>query len=323
MRVPLPAAITTTSTGNVMSTSFGKTGPGVVTRDSQPGIIARGVALLLLGLLTITLLAACSAARLAYNQAPTLTYWWLDGHVDLANGQSEPVRQDIDRFFAWHRSEALPTYITLLQSWQSMATADLDADQVCRQFQLIRGHIDTAAGRTVAPLARLALSLGPDQIDHQRRHQAKSNQGFEKDFMQGDEEQRLSKRLTRTIDRTERLYGRLSTEQREQVRAWLLRSPWDPARTLAERQRRQADLMQTLKQAQANPAQAEALVAAHIRRIGQSPTPGYEAYSQAMIRHGCEQFAALHNSMGPQQREQALRTLKGYEEDLKALVASL
>ena len=113
-----------------MSTSFGKTGPGVVTRDSQPGIIARGVALLLLALLTVTLLGACSAARLAYNQAPTLTYWWVDGHVDLANGQSEPVRQDIDRFFAWHRSEALPAYIGLLQSWQAMATTDLDADQV-------------------------------------------------------------------------------------------------------------------------------------------------------------------------------------------------
>ncbi|TNF57838.1 MAG: hypothetical protein EP308_01555 [Burkholderiales bacterium] len=303
-----------------MSTSFGKTGPGVVTRDSQPGIIARGVALLLLGLLTITLLGACSAARLAYNQAPTLTYWWVDGHVDLANGQSEPVRQDIDRFFAWHRSEALPAYIGLLQSWQAMATTDLDADQVCRQFQVIRGHIDTAAGRTVAPLARLALSLSTDQIDHQRRHQAKSNQGFEKDFMQGDEDQRLSKRLTRTIDRSERIYGRLSPEQRELVRTWLQRSPWDPARTLAERQRRQTDLLQTVQQAQANPAQAEALVAAHIRRIGQSPTPGYEAYSQSMIRHGCEQFAALHNSMSPQQREQALRTLKGYEEDLKALV---
>ena len=301
-----------------MSTSFGISGPGVVARDLQPGIIARTTQWLLL-LLTVALLAACSAARVAYNQAPTLTYWWLDGHVDLANGQSGPVRRDIDAFFAWHRSEALPAYITLLQSWQAMAMDDLDADQVCRQFELIRGHIDAAAERTVAPLARLALSLGPDQIDHQRRHQSKSNQGFEKDFMQGSEEQRLRKRLTRTLDRSERLYGRLSAEQRELVRDWLQRSPWDPVRTLAERQRRQADLLQTVQAAQAKPAQAEALVAAHIDRIGRSPTPGYDAYNQSVIRHGCQQFAALHNSMTPQQREQALRTLKGYEEDLVAL----
>jgi hypothetical protein len=319
MRVPLPAAITTTSTGNVMSTSFGKSGPGVVARDLQPGIIARTITLPLLLLLTAALLSACGAARIAYNQAPTLTYWWLDGHVDLANGQSEPVRRDIDRFFAWHRSDALPAYVTLLQSWQTLAMDDLDADQVCRQFEIIRGHIDTAAERTVAPLARLALSLGPDQIDHQRRHQAKSNQGFEKDFMQGNDEQRLRKRLTRTIDRSERLYGRLSAEQRELVRDWLQRSPWDPGRTLAERQRRQSDLLQTVQEAQASPAQAQALVAEHIRRISRSPTPGYDAYSQSMVRHGCAQFAALHNSTSPQQRERALRTLKGYEEDLMAL----
>lgn len=320
MRVPLPAAITTTSTGNVMSTSFGKSGPGAAAGDWRPGIIARTIALPILLLLTAALLSACGAARVAYNQAPTLTYWWLDGHVDLANGQSEPVRRDIDGFFAWHRSEALPAYVKLLQSWQTMTMDDLDTDQVCQQFQAIRAHVDMAAERTVSPLSRLAISLSPEQIDHQRRHQAKSNQGFEKDFMQGNDDQRLRKRLTRTIDRTERLYGSLSGEQRELVRDWLQRSPWDPGRTLAERQRRQADLLQTAQEAQSSPAQAQALVAAYIRRIGQSPTPGYDAYSQALVRHGCAQFAALHNSMSQQQREHALRTLRGYEEDLVALM---
>jgi len=302
-----------------MSTSFGKTCPGDAARDLQPGIIARALALLVWLLLAASLLSACSAARLAYNQAPTLTYWWLDGHVDLTSDQSGPVRQDIDEFFRWHRSEALPAYAELLRVWQTLAPGDLDTDQVCTQFDAIRAHVDTAAAQTVAPLARLALSLGPDQIDHQRRHQAKGNQGFEKDFLQGNAEQRLRKRLTNTIDRSERLYGRLSADQRDLVRDWLQRSPWDPARTLAERQRRQADLLDTVREAQASPPRAEALVAAHIGRIGQSPTPGYAAYSQELVRHGCAQFAALHNSTTGEQRERAVRTLKGYEDDLMAL----
>ena len=29
------------------------------------------------------LLAGCSAVRLAYNQAPDLMYWWLNGYVDF------------------------------------------------------------------------------------------------------------------------------------------------------------------------------------------------------------------------------------------------
>ncbi len=302
-----------------MNTSFGDSGPGVVSGNLQPGIIARTAQLSFLILTALLMLTGCSMARLAYNQAPTLTYWWLDGHVDLTNGQSESVRRDIDSFFDWHRSDALPAYAALLQSWQAMVMEDLDADQVCQQFQTIRSHIDTAAHRTVAPLARLALSLSPEQIEHQRRHQIKANQGFEKDFMQGNDAQRLRKRLNNTIDRSERIYGRLSSEQRDMVRDWLRRSPWDPERTLAERQRRQADLLQTVQDAQSSPAQAEALVAAHIRRISQSPTPGYDAYNQAMVRHGCAQFAALHNSMSPQQRERALRTLRSYEDDLMNL----
>jgi len=302
-----------------MSTSFGETCPGVAARDSQPGIIARTAARLIWLLLAAVLVSACSTARLAYNQAPTLTYWWLDGHVDLANGQSGPVRQDIDTFFSWHRAEALPAYIELLKTWQTLAPGDLDADQVCAQFDAIRAHIDAAAAQTVTPLARLALALGPDQIEHQRRHQAKGNQGFEKDFLQGDEERRLRKRLSNTIDRSERLYGRLSADQRELVRNWLQRSPWDPARTLAERQHRQADLLDTVRKAQISPDQAEALVAAHIRRIGQSPRPAYAAHSQALVRHGCAQFAALHNSTTSEQRERAVRTLRAYEEDLLAL----
>ncbi len=275
----------------------------------------RWLALLLLaGTLT-----ACSAARLAYNQAPALTYWWLDGHVDFNNGQSEAARQGIDTFFDWHRNEALPEYVELLRAWQSMALEDLDADRVCAQFDVIRNQLDAAAGRAVPPLARLAQTLTPSQLDHQRRHQSKSNRGFERDFLLGDETQRLRKRLTTAIDRSERIYGRLSTEQRELVRDWLQRSPWDPARTLAERQRRQADLLQTVSDIQARPDQAEALVAAHIRRIGQSPNAGYQEYSRSLAQHGCAQFAALHNSTTVQQRERALRTLKGYEEDLSSL----
>ncbi|MEZ5663404.1 MAG: DUF6279 family lipoprotein [Burkholderiaceae bacterium] len=301
-----------------MSTSYGETCPGVGPGDSQPGIIARLSARFVLLLLALAL-AGCSATRLAYNQAPTLAYWWIDGHVDLNNGQSDALRKDIDAFFAWHRRDALPAYTRLLRTWQSMILADTDADQVCTQYTTLRVHIDTATAQVVAPLARLALSLGPAQLDHQRRHQAKGNRGFEKDFIEGDAAQRLDRRLTTATDRAERLYGTLTPAQITLLREGLQRSPWDPARTLAERQRRQADLLQTVRDLQLAPVQAEASVAAHIRRLGHSPTPGHADYSQALVRHGCGLLAALHNSTDAVQRAHALRTLRDYEDDLAAL----
>ena len=59
-------------------------------------IIARA---LVLGLLSLVLVG-CSALRLAYNQAPSLSYWWIDGYADLNEAQTGQMRRDIDAFFA-------------------------------------------------------------------------------------------------------------------------------------------------------------------------------------------------------------------------------
>ena len=59
----------------------------------------------------------------------------------------------------------------------------------------------------------------------------------------------------------------------------------------------------------------------HIARLRESPEPGYNAYNQALVRQGCAQFATLHNSTSAEQRANAARVLKGYEDDLRVLSA--
>lgn len=266
-------------------------------------------------------LAACTATRLAYNQAPTLGYWWIDRHVDLNDAQSVQTRQDLDNFFQWHRSQELPAYAGLLRQWQFMAADRITPAQVCAAFEQVRVRLDHAAAEAVEPLARLALQLSPAQLDHLQQRQAKTNEEFEKDFLRGSPEQRLERRLEKAVDRSESFYGPLSPEQRALLRAQLQASPFDPQRTQAERLRRQADLLQTVRDAQAEPHKAEQRVREHIARIRQSPTPGYDAYSQALVQQGCIQIAALHNSSTGEQRASAVATLQGYESDLRTLSA--
>ena len=268
-----------------------------------------------------TALTACTAARLAYNQAHNATYWWLDSHVDFNNGQSTPVRGDINAFFQWHRTNELPVYAGLLQRWQTLASQDMSATQVCAEFDVIRQRIDRATEASVQPMARLALQLDAAQLEHLKSRQAKSNEEFADDFLQASEAARIDKRFERALSRSEMLYGTLSVAQKEQLRASIKASPFDPQRTQAERLRRQADLLKTVKDAQAAPDTAAERVRAHIARIGQSPTPGYQAYSDDLIRQGCAQFAQLHNTTSPEQRANAVRVLKGYEEDLRVLSA--
>jgi hypothetical protein len=294
---------------------------GVLAGHHQPCIIPRR-ALRLGALVTLAiLLAACTATRLAYNQAPTLSYWWIDKHVDLTDAQTAQMREDLKAFFQWHRRQELPAYATLLRQWQILAVDQVSPSQACAQFEDIRQRLERAAAETVEPFARLALQLTPDQLDNLKKQQAESNEEFEKDFLRGSPERRLNKRLDKAVERSESFYGKLNPEQRELLRGWLQQSPFDPQRTQAERLRRQADLLQTIRDAQATPAKAEQLVREHIARIRQSPEPGYNAYSQALVRQGCAQFATLHNATTPEQRANAVRVLKDYEGDLRTLSA--
>lgn len=284
----------------------------------------------------VALLAACSTARLAYNQAPNLAYWWLDSHVDFSDAQSVQVRQDIDGFFAWHRSAELPLYASRLAQWQALVKQDITADQACAQFEALRSAYLRTAERGLEPLARLALQLSPEQLEHLQRHQAKGNQTFEKDFLRGSPVQRLDKRLEQAVDRYETLYGPLSAAQTTLIKTGLQQSPFDPQRSLAERLRRQTDLQKTIRQMQAAapangtagngskpvPAAALEAVRAYAQRVVQSPTPGYADHSASVVRHGCAQLAALHSSTSPEQRAHAAGVLKGYEDDLRALTAA-
>lgn len=286
----------------------------------------------LLGVASLGLvLAACSALQLGYNQAPSLLYWWIDGYADLNEAQSTRLRQDIDRYLAWHRRDELPTYAERLRQWRTLAAQDLTGEQVCGQAEAVRQATGRLMDRGAEPLARLVLSLSSAQLDHLERHQAKSNEGFEKDFLRGTAAQRLESRLERTLDRYETLYGPLSAAQQARVRQSLASSPFDPARTLASRQERQAELLTLIRQWQAGsarpspdaaaPHEVSAALQGWLRR-GLFPSPAATTEAAAWVRHGCQGFADLHNSTSAAQRRHAQQVLQDYEDDLRALSAS-
>ena len=284
-------------------------------------IIARGILLAALAVV----LVACSAIRLAYNQAPSLTYWWIDGYADLNEAQTVQMRRDIDSFFAWHRSSELPGYIARLQQWQRLAQTDSQADQVCAQFEVVRSAYLRMIDRSLEPMARVALTLTPAQLQHIQGKYAKNNQEFEKNYLRVSEEERLDNLMERALDRYETLYGDLTDAQLALLRERIRQSPFDAQRVNTERLRRQADLLKTLRELQAERGATTASAGVALRRwhdrVMQSPIPGFASYSDSLVRNGCEQFAAVHNATTPEQRAHAVRVLKDYETDLRALTA--
>src|SRR5882724_11445070 len=94
MRVPLPAAMMTTSTAVMNFPSL------LMTTASRLGRI--------IGLLALaTALAGCSAIKLGYNNLDHLAYWWLDSYVDFSGEQGTQVRENLAQLHQWHRTEEL------------------------------------------------------------------------------------------------------------------------------------------------------------------------------------------------------------------------
>jgi hypothetical protein len=278
-------------------------------------------AFLWLGVLAFACLSGCSTIKLVYNQSDDLLYWWVDAYVDLEAEQKAGTREALGDLQRWHRQQQLPEYVALLQKARSMALQDVTAAQVCAttedmktSFLTLLRHIEPAA-------ARLGTQLNAQQLQHMRKRYDKTNRDWKSDWLEGSAEKRLRYRTKQALNRLEDFYGRLDDPQREVLSHWLSESIFDATTQYAERERRQADSLQTLQRMAAAPSTAQTLLRTWIDRAFNSPNEQYRSYSQALWQENCTGFAKLHNSTTPAQRQRLVETLRGYETDLKTLIS--
>jgi Family of unknown function (DUF6279) len=270
------------------------------------------------------MLTACSAIKLAYNQAPDLTYWWLDGYFDFNEQQTPKVRDELTKLFAWHRANELPKTANLLADAAKRMPGEISATQACMWYGQARGLIDNVSDQALPALAELAPSITPDQIVHLQRKYSKVNDEYMRDYIQGSPASREAKRLKQSMDRSESLYGKLEEAQIAAIKQALATSSFDAAASLKERQRRQQELIDILKNLAAlkiTPQASQQVLKAYIQRAWESPDPAYRAYVQRLTQQACQSFASIHASTTPTQRVNAARVLKSYEADLRILAA--
>lgn len=313
MRVPLPAAMMTTF--NAMRTSF-------FIRCRQALIIG------LTTTLAATLLAGCSAVRLAYDQGPTVVRWWLDGYFDLTDAQQPLIRPAISSWFDWHRRTQLPDYAQWLDRTQRELSEPVTAEQVCRWAEELRGRYELAIDQALPLVVEATRSLQPAQIDHLEAKYAKKNAEYRKEFLQPKPQERFEASLERAIDRAQTLYGRLEPSQKRLLSAQLRAAPFDAQAWYAQRTAQQQDILKTLRQVTTNaterPDRERTLVLMRglkerwvSWRRGDAPV-----YEQRVMQANCNLVAELHNSTSQTQRQHAQEKLKAWGDDLRALASS-
>ncbi len=285
----------------------------------------------IIGLVFVLLLAGCSVLRIGYSQAPNLAYWWIDGYADLNGEQSAKLREGIDRWFDWHRRVELPLYASLLaRAQREVMEPTLSTDRLCTWRDEAQRRLDAALQEATPAFATLMVSLTPEQIGHVERKMAKDGDELKKDFAQTDKADRATASFKRTLERYENLYGKLDDAQRARLAQLLAASPFDADRWLAERERRNAELLALLTKVSADGRSADSAVAqtqaqAAVRMIAEralrSPRPDYRAYQQRLTQENCALAAAMHNATTPAQRQHARNKLKGWEDDVRLIAA--
>jgi hypothetical protein len=273
-------------------------------------------------------LQGCGALRLAYNQSPLATYWYLDDYLDFNSTQRPLVKAALDDIQQRHRQTQLPLYIETLEKLQHQMPNDMSAAQACALYTEVQERLlvtfEGIAGRLKSDAQgsgmQVLASLDSAQLAHLQSKLTRANAKYRKEYVDGPMSKLREKRQEQAVSRTESLYGNITSKQEALLEARLEATELEPEAAYAERLRRQQDLLQTLRNmTKASAATMSTNLGGVFARMAMSPDPNYRDYSEKTRMQACETFSDVHNSMSPEQRLTALRKLQNYELDLRAL----
>lgn len=273
----------------------------------------------------MTVLAACSSLRLAYNNGDTLLYWWIDGYVDLTSDQKGLVKEDIDRLFHWHRKTQLQDYVQFLQTAQRQLTAGVTQADLQNDFDDIKKRTEALLLKATPELAELARSLQPDQIATLERKFAANNAEFRKKNMRGDRDAQQRFRFKKSMEQFDLWFGSFTSEQEAAIRKASDARPLNNEIWLDERTRRQNNILAAVRKVQSEKLSKEAtqtviqgLIKDGFQRLETSERKAFfDSYEEANLQF----VLTVINLTTPAQKAHAQRRMQGWIDDFRSLAA--
>lgn len=267
-----------------------------------------------LALAAAWLLAGCSALRLAYDNADVYVKYRAGHYLDLRGRDDEELAQRIDSFFAWHRAQELPEYARIADEAAKRVANGLSREDLVWGYDSLVAHAQHSLRAAAERMAPLLDRLTPEQVAHMEKGFAEDNRKFARENLRGSEQERRKRRAKRVEERLEDWVGNLSQAQVERVRQYSQRAPlYDELRD-RERKRLQAELLQMVRQRQAQKLLPER---APYWERGRDP-----AHAKASEANRQEYFALLldlDRSITPRQRARAQANFRRYAEDFAVL----
>jgi len=273
------------------------------------------------------ILTGCSAIRLGYNKLPEIASWWLDSYIDFTDSQGPQAKVALQKLQTWHRKEELPAIAERLVQAQTLAPQNITPEQACKVWEGAQVRIESIIQESSRLAAPVVSQLSAKQLKHLEKEWASRNEDWKKNWLQGNPDTRIKKRVDIAAERFNSFYGDLNTEQRQLLKQQFLQSAWTPEwgyQQRVKRQQEQLAALQAMSSEITKPAMPllqveKALAPLMLQSV--RPRDTSDLSKQLLLeQQACQNLAQLHNIMSPAQRLKAQRKLKDYETDVRELM---
>ncbi|MCX7155463.1 MAG: DUF6279 family lipoprotein [Rhodocyclales bacterium] len=260
-------------------------------------------------LVAALLLQGCSAVRLGYGNADSLTRWWVDQHVDMSPEQDALARERLTRFIAWHRKTQLPDYISVLRQGRKFVSGQPTAGDALALGDALVRRARTLAEQATPDIAEFLATVTPGQIERMAGRLTEKNADYAKEAQLADGESGQRKaRYKRLLERAEYWFDDFSGEQKAALQRLIDAQASGSQFWYEERLRRQREWLDLVRLVQRERPPRERimqLLRDYAARFDMPINPVRLAQATALRRASAELAVAIHAMTTAAQRAHA------------------
>lgn len=269
-------------------------------------------------LMLLLLLSGCSGVQLAYNNLDRLVVWRATDYVDLERDQKRWLRAAVTDFTDWQRQAQLADWSRWLLQVDQCVQGDLSTEALVSLEREAREQVDVMLRRMLPAMTALLRDLSDEQIDELRHSLAENNRELNEPYQGLDLDERQARWRERVRDGLDDWIGRLTSHQREALRAASEQLDPDNSAWIASRERWQEALFAALEQRQ-QPGPLERALVPLVLEPERWHTEGYVQQLKARQEVYRVFTLELANSLSNRQQRELSQRLRGWAEDLSEL----
>ena len=243
-------------------------------------------------------MASCSTVRFAYNNADVYLRWQITKYLDVQGPQSEELDRHIAAFLSWHRANALPQYIRLLNEASARFARGVSQEDLVWGYDSLQAQVLQAVRAGAGEIADLLDGLTPEQIAYMERRFAEDNRKYAREQLAGNLDERRRRRLKRNVERLQEWFGDLSEAQVQLVKRYADHAPLTESMRERERKRLQTEFLAIVRAREAKARLAEWAVQWERRR-----EPEHAAAARAQRMEFFAMLVELNKTLTPGQRQ--------------------